>query len=80
VGGVLAPLAVPVLVYDQNAISVRSGRRVFEQELQATFVDLLLVPTGFGEEPLQALRLLALSSSDRLGVRQRGQRLVALEW
>ena len=75
---VLAPLAVPVLVYYQDPVLLRGALRIFEQELQAAFVDRFVVPTGFRKEPLQALCFLTLRSRNRLGVRKRGERLVAL--
>src|SRR5215204_5477583 len=46
VDGVLAPFAVAVFVYDQDALLARSGRGPFEQDLQPAFVGLLLVPSG----------------------------------
>src|SRR5215210_3419919 len=58
----LAPFAVPVLVYDQNAFAVGGGSGLFEQEFEPALVDLLGVPPRFREEPLQALRLFALRS------------------
>src|SRR5215212_6776197 len=66
VGGLLAPLAVPMLVYDQNAFVVGGGSGVFEQEFEPALVDLLGIPPRFREEPLQALRFLSLRSYDRL--------------
>src|SRR3712207_1374571 len=36
VGGFLAPLAVPMLVYYQHALLTRSGGALFEHELQPT--------------------------------------------
>ena len=77
-GRLLAPFAVPVLVYDQNAFLVGGGRRVLEQEFEAALVDLFVVPPGFREEPLQALCFLTLRSCERLGVGKSGQSLVAL--
>src|SRR3712207_3715855 len=41
VGRMLAPFAVPMLVYYQHAFLVRSGRGLSEQDLQPTLVDLL---------------------------------------
>jgi len=78
VGGVLAPLAVAMLVYDQHTLPVRRGCRVLEQELEAAPVELLLIPAGLREEPLQALGLLSLRPGHRLGVGQGSEGLVAL--
>src|SRR5215216_1723700 len=66
--GLLAPFAIPVLVYDQNALPIWSGRTLFEQELKAALVNLPRVPPRFRKEPLQALRFFALCSYNRLGV------------
>src|SRR5829696_5690155 len=73
----LAPLAVPVLVYYENALLARSTRTLFKHELQPTFVDLPWVPPRFREEPLQALRFFTLRSLEELGVGKSGQGLVA---
>jgi hypothetical protein len=78
VGGVLAPLAVAMLVYDQHTLPVRRGCRVLEQELEAAPVELLLIPAGLREEPLQALGLLSLRPGHRPGVGQGSEGLVAL--
>jgi hypothetical protein len=78
-GGLFAPFAIPVLVYDQNALLVRSRRVGFvEQKFAATPVDLLGIPPRLGKKPLQALRLLTLRSSHGFGVGQSRQGLVAL--
>src|SRR5215211_2488344 len=76
----LAPLAIPVLVDDQNAFVVGGGvRRLLEREEQfePAIVELLRAPPRFREEPLQALRFFALRSYNRLGVGKSGQSLVA---
>ena len=49
-----------MLVYFQHTLRVRHGRRVLEQEVEAAPVELLLIPAGHREEPLQALGLLSL--------------------
>src|SRR5215218_8063824 len=67
-----------MLVYDQHTLPVRHGCRVLEQELEAAPVELLLIPAGLREEPLQALGLLSLRPSHRLGVGQGSEGLVAL--
>jgi len=74
----LAPFAIAVLVYDQDALPVGSTPLIVEQELEAALVDLLLIPPGLREEPLQALRFLALRSCQGLGVSKRGEGLVSL--
>ena len=78
-GGLLAPLAVAVLVYYQNALLAQSSsaRRIGGQEFQAALVDLPRVPPRFRKEPLQALGLPPLCSGQGFGVGQGGQRLVA---
>src|SRR5215212_11475856 len=80
VSGMLAPLAVAMLIYDQNALLGRSGRRFsrfFEQEqFEAALVNLLRVPPGLKEEPLQALRLLSLRSGYGLGIRKGSRNMV----
>src|SRR5215212_1735703 len=43
----LAPLAVPMLVYYQDTLLARSDRTLFEQELQPALVNLLWVPPRF---------------------------------
>src|SRR5215213_6561764 len=78
VSSLLAPLAVSMLVYDQNALFARSTRRIGYHEFQSTLVDLLGIPPRFRKEPLQALRFLSLGSYNRLGVGQSRQSLVAL--
>src|SRR5215208_5675741 len=72
-----APLAVSMLVYDQNALLTRSGGAPFEHELQPTLVGLLRVPPRFRKKPLQALCFLTLRSYNWLGVGQSSERLVA---
>ncbi len=67
-----------MLVYDQDALAIHDGGRVFEQELQPAFVELLGVPPGLGEVPLQALGLLALGSGHGLCVGKGGKGLVML--
>jgi hypothetical protein len=57
-----------MLVYDQHTLPVRRGRRVFQQEVEAAPVELLLIPAGLREEPLQALCFLTLRSGHGLGV------------
>src|SRR3712207_574425 len=79
VGRMLAPLAVPMLVYYQHAFLVRSGRGLSEQDLQPTLVDLLGVPPRFREEPLQALGLFALRPAHGLGV-GKSRLKVLLRW
>jgi hypothetical protein len=76
--GLLAPFAAPVLVYDQHAFAVRCGAGVPGQQFEAALVGLSGLPAGLREEPLQALRLLALRPLHGLGVRKRGQGLAAL--
>jgi hypothetical protein len=61
-----------MLVYDQNALLVGGASRVLEQQLEAARVDLVWVPPGLGEEPLQGLGLLALGAGQGLGVGQGG--------
>src|SRR5215210_404690 len=74
----LAPFAIPMLVYDQNAFVVGGGSGIFEQEFEPALVNLLLgVPPRFREKPLQALRFPSLRSYNRLGVGKSGQSLVA---
>src|SRR4051812_46144186 len=77
-GGLLAPFAIPVLVYDQNTVLVGNRRRVAEQEFEAALVNLSRVPPGFRKEPLQALCFLTLRSEHGFGVGQSRQGLVAL--
>src|SRR5215208_4912395 len=67
-----------MLVYDQNALAMGSRRCRLEQELQTALVDLLGIPAGFGEKPLQTLRFLALGPYNGFGVGQSRQGLVAL--
>ena len=76
--GPLAPFAIPVLVYDQNAFIVGGGSGVFEQEeFEPALVNLLLrVPPRFREKPLQALRFFALRSYERLGVGKSGLKVL----
>src|SRR5215212_8131928 len=78
VSGLVAPFAVPMLVYDQNALFAGSTRRIGYHEFKSTLVDPLGVPPRFRKEPLQALRFLSLGSYNRLGVGKSGQSLVAL--
>jgi len=77
-GGVAAGLATAGVVDDQHALVVRRGRWVAQQQLKAPLVDLLVIPAGLGEEPLQALHGLVLGAGDRLGAGQRSERLVAV--
>ena len=66
--GLLAVLAVAGLVDDESTLLVGSRPRVFEQKLDPALVNGLSIPRRLGEEPLQALGLLALRSYDGLGV------------
>src|SRR5215208_48178 len=76
--GFLAPLAIPVLIYDQHAIFGGSHSRGFAHQLQPPCVNLPGVPPRFREKPLQALSLLTLRSYHRLSVGKSAQCLVAL--
>jgi hypothetical protein len=46
-GGLFAPFAIPMLIYDQNAFVVGGGSGIFEQELQTALVNLLGIPSRF---------------------------------
>jgi hypothetical protein len=74
--GLLAPFAIPVLVYYQNALPIWSGRTLFEQELEAALVNLPRFPPRFRKEPLQALRFFALCSYNRLGALARAVKVL----
>src|SRR5215211_3143220 len=78
--GLLALLAVASFVDDEGATVVRSGSGIFQQELDPAPVYLFGIPCRLREEPLQALRLLALRSHNRLGVSQGSERLVTFCW
>jgi hypothetical protein len=78
VRGLAAGLAVAAVVDDQRALVVGRGRRVGHQQLQPPLVELLVVPAGLGEEPLQPLHGAVLGAGDRLGAGQPGERLVAV--
>jgi hypothetical protein len=67
-----------VLVYEQNAVLVGSRHSDAEQEFETALVNLSRIPPGFGKEPLQALRFVALRPEHRFGVGQSRQSLVAL--
>src|SRR5215208_537835 len=75
----LAPFAISVLIYDQDALLARSSsaRALFEQQFEAALVDLPRVPPRLRKEPLQALRFPSLGSDHGLGVRKGGEGLVA---
>src|SRR5215218_3210870 len=75
----LAPFAISVLIYDQDALLARSSsaRALFEQQFEAALVYLPRVPPRLREEPLQALRFPSLGSDHGLGVGQGGEGLVA---
>src|SRR5512133_2006056 len=77
-GGLGAGLAVAGVVDDQHALVVGTGGRVDTQQVQPQLVDLLMIPAGLGEEPLQALPGRMLGTGDRLGAGQGGQGLVAI--
>src|SRR5829696_3829543 len=73
--GMLAPLAVPMLIYDQNAIFGGSRSWSLAQQLQPPCVELLGVSPRFREEPLQALSLLTLRPGHGFGIGKSGQSL-----
>src|SRR5215217_4406175 len=75
----LAPFAISVLIYDQDALLARrsSARALLEQQFEAALVNLPRVPPRLRKEPLQALRFPSLGSDHRLGVRKGGEGLVA---
>src|SRR5215203_1208398 len=75
----LAPFAISVLIYDQDALLARSSsaRALLEQQFEAALVNLPRVPPRLRKEPLQALRFPSLGSDHRLGVRKGGEGLVA---
>ena len=65
----LAPLAIPMLVYYQKSLLARSsGCALIEQEFLPALVNLLQAPPGLREKPLQALRFPSLRSGHGLGV------------
>jgi hypothetical protein len=76
--GVPAGFAVAAVIDDQHPLPMWRGCRVAQQQLDAPLVELLVVPGRLGEKPLQPLHGLVLGTDDRLGARQRGQRLVAV--
>ncbi len=76
--GAISPLAVAGLIDGQNTSS--SGRQHLKplQQLSPQLTDRRRIPVRLGQEPLQALHLRLLRTGQRLGVRQCGERLVAL--
>ena len=74
----LAVLTIAGFVYDESSGFIRGRSRLFEHQPYPEAAHLLGIPARLGEEPLQALGLLALRSYDRFGVGQSRQSLVAL--
>ena len=75
--GLFAPLAIPVLVYDENALIVGGSSGLFEQEeFEPVLVKLLLIPPRFREKLLQALRFPSLRSYNRLGALARAVKVL----
>lgn len=73
-----APLAIAGLVDGQHTGRV-GGRLLFRKEqFQSPLVDLVGIPGRLAKKPLQLLGLRLRRASDRLGVGQRRERLVAL--
>src|SRR5829696_8782046 len=73
----LAPLAVPMLIYDQHTLFGGSRSWGLAHQLQPPRVNLLRVPSRFRKEPLQALCFLSLGTCHGFGISKSGQSLVA---
>jgi hypothetical protein len=71
-GGVPAGLTVAAIIDDQRPLRMWRGRGVAHQQLDAPLVDLLVVPAGLGEKPLQPLHSPVLGADDRLRAGQAG--------
>jgi hypothetical protein len=73
---VVAGLAVPAIIDDENSFLVRSGARITQEQLQTAGVNSLTIPGRLGEEVLELLHSRMLGFLDRSGPSQAGEGLV----
>lgn len=78
--GVVAVLAVSAIVEHEDPAAVRGTGRLARQNLDSAAVDFLVVPSGLGQEELQALHRWVLRTDHRLRPGQCRQRLVPILW
>jgi hypothetical protein len=79
-GTLLAVLTIAGFVYDESSGFIRGPSRLFEHQPYPEAAHLLRIPARLGEEPLQALGLLALRSYDRFGVGQSRYKVLLRSW
>jgi hypothetical protein len=70
--------AVSMLIDDKHSMGSWGRQWIFKQHPEPLFLNVPLIPVGFGKKPLQKLRLPMLCSYHWLGIGQSRQGLVTL--